>query len=81
MIGVYEAQRDELNTLTQKLTALESEGAKQAEVKHLRTVLNNFDRILEATIDVMGKLMKELRLIKNTPNSLEKPPALSSLKQ
>ena len=72
MMNVYEAQRNEINNLTQKLTALESEGKKQAEIKRLRTVLKNFDRILEATIEVLEKLIKELRLLKDTPNSLKK---------
>jgi endonuclease III len=73
MINVYQTQRNELNNLTQKLTALESEGKKQAEIKRLRTVLNNFDRILEATMEVLENLIKDLRLLKDKPNSLKKP--------
>jgi len=71
-MNFYETQRNEINNLTQKLTALESEGKKQAEIKRLRNVLKDFDRILEATMEVLEKLIKELRLLKDTPNSLKK---------
>jgi DNA-binding transcriptional regulator GbsR (MarR family) len=73
IMNVYQTQRNEIDNLTQKLIALESEGKKQAEIKRLRTVLENLDRILEATMGVLEKLVKELRLLKDTPNSLKKP--------
>lgn len=65
---IYETQRNELNYLTQKLTALESEGKSQTEIKRLRTVIKDFDRILEATIGVLERLTQEFRNLKNTPN-------------
>jgi len=69
IMNVYQTQRNEIDNLTQKLTALESEGKEQAEIKRLRTVLENFDRILEVTMEVLEKTVKELRLLKDTPNS------------
>jgi len=68
IMNVYQTQRNEIDNLTQKLTTLESEGKKQAEIKHLRTVLENFDRILEVTMEVLKKTVKELRLLKDIPN-------------
>jgi len=61
IMKVYETQRDELNNLTQKLTALESEGKKQAEIKRLWTMLKNFDRLLGVTVEVLENTIKELR--------------------
>ena len=69
IMNVYQTQRNEIDNLTQKLTALESEGKEQAEIKRLWTVLENFDRILEVTMEVLKKTVKELRLLKDTPNS------------
>jgi DNA-binding transcriptional regulator GbsR (MarR family) len=71
IMNVYKAQSDEINNLIQKLTVLESEGKEQAEIKRLWTVLKNFDRILEATMEVLEKMIKELRLLKYAPNSLK----------
>jgi DNA-binding transcriptional regulator GbsR (MarR family) len=61
IMKVYETQRDEINNLTQKLTELESEGKKQAEIKRLRTMLKNFDRLLGVTVEVLENTIKELR--------------------
>jgi DNA-binding transcriptional regulator GbsR (MarR family) len=70
-IKIYETQRKEIGNLTQKLKALESEGTNQAEIKRLRTVIKNFDRILEATMEVLEKMAKDLRQLKDTPTSLD----------
>jgi len=61
MIMVYETQRDEINNLTQKLIALESEGKEQAEVKRLWAILKKFDKILGVTMEVLENTIKELR--------------------
>lgn len=61
ILNVYETQRNEIDKLTQKLAALESEGKEQAEIKRLRTVLKNFDRFLEVTMEVLENTIKELR--------------------
>jgi DNA-binding transcriptional regulator GbsR (MarR family) len=61
MMQVYRTQRDEVNELTQKLDSLESKGNKQAEIEHVRNVLNNFDRVLVAAMEALGNMLKELR--------------------
>jgi DNA-binding transcriptional regulator GbsR (MarR family) len=61
MMRVYRTQRDEVNDLTQKLDSLESKGNKQAEIEHVRNVLNNFDRVLVAAMEALGNMLKELR--------------------
>jgi DNA-binding transcriptional regulator GbsR (MarR family) len=61
MMRVYRTQRDEVNELTQKLDSLESKGNKQAEIEHVRNVLNNFDRVLVAAMEALGNMLKELR--------------------
>ena len=61
MVKVYGTQRDELNSLLQKLAAAESDGKEQAEINHLRATLKNFEKILEVTMDVLGNTIKELR--------------------
>ena len=59
MVRVYETQSDEINNLTQKLTALQSEG--KAEGKRLWATLKKFDKILEVTIEVLEKIIEDLR--------------------
>jgi len=61
MVRVYEMQRNEVNELTQKLDSLESKGNKQAEIKHVRDVLNNFDRVLLVAMEALENMLKELR--------------------
>jgi hypothetical protein len=58
MLEVYEAQRDEINNLTQKLTELESEGKEQTEAKRLGAILRKFNEMLEGTMEVLEKIMK-----------------------
>jgi len=70
-LKVYESQTKEIDNLVQKLTALESEGKNQAEIKRLRAVIASFGKVLEATMEVLEKLTRELRTIKSTPNSSE----------
>jgi Fe2+ or Zn2+ uptake regulation protein len=38
IMGVYKTQKNEINNITQKLTAIELERKEQAEIKRLRTV-------------------------------------------
>ena len=61
MMRVYGTQRNEINDLTQKLNSLESEEKEQAEIDHLRAVLEKFDRILEVTMEVLEDMIEELR--------------------
>jgi len=61
MMRVYETQRSEVNGLTQKLDSLESKRNRQAEIEHVRNVLNNFDRVLVAAMEALGNMLKELR--------------------
>ncbi len=61
MVGAYETQSNEINELLQKLDSLESEEVEQAEVDRLRTVLENFNKIMKVTAEVLGDMAKELR--------------------
>ncbi len=61
MVKVYGIQRDELNNLIQKLGVLESDETEQAEINRLRFTLENFEKILQVTMDVLGNTIKELR--------------------
>jgi DNA-binding transcriptional regulator GbsR (MarR family) len=60
IVKVYGMQRDEINDLLQKLATLESDGKEQAEINQLQLTLNNFKKILEATMGVLGNTIKEL---------------------
>ena len=66
-INIYETQRKEISSLTQKLTELESEGKNQTEIKRLQIVMKNFDMLLEATMKVLERITKELRQMKDIP--------------
>lgn len=61
MLRVYGTQRDEVNELTQKLNLLDAKGNDQAEIKRVRDVLNEFDRVLEVAVEVLENMLKELR--------------------
>jgi DNA-binding transcriptional regulator GbsR (MarR family) len=61
MMQVYRTQRNEINELTQKLDSLQSKGNEQAEIKHVRTVLNKFDRVLEVAMEALENVLKDLR--------------------
>jgi len=61
MLRVYGTQRDEVNELTQKLNSLESKGNEQAEIKRVRNVLNEFERVLDVAMEVLENMLKELR--------------------
>ena len=61
MLRVYGTQRDEVNDLTQKLNSLDAKGNEQAEIKRVRDVLNEFDRVLEIATEVLENMLKELR--------------------
>ena len=61
MLRVYGTQRDEVNDLTQKLNSLDAKGNEQAEIKRVRDVLNEFDRVLEVAVEVLENMLKELR--------------------
>ena len=61
MMKVYGMQRDEINDLLQKLATLEPDEKEQAEIDQLQRTLENFGKILEATIDVLENIIKELR--------------------
>jgi len=61
MVKIYGMQRDEINTLIQKLATLESDGKEQSEINHLQLMLKNFEKILEITMGVLGNTIKELR--------------------
>jgi len=61
MLRVYGTQRDEVNELTQKLNSLDAKGNEQAEIKRVRNVLNEFNRVLEVAVEVLENMLKELR--------------------
>jgi DNA-binding transcriptional regulator GbsR (MarR family) len=61
MLRVYGTQRDEVNELTQKLNSLDAKENDQAEIKRVRDVLNEFDRVLEVAVEVLENMLKELR--------------------
>jgi DNA-binding transcriptional regulator GbsR (MarR family) len=61
LVKVYGMQVDELNTLLQKLVTLESDEKEQDEIEQLRRTLTNFKSILESTMLVLEKTIKELR--------------------
>lgn len=61
MLRVYGTQRDEVHELTQKLNSLGAKGNEQAEIKHVRDLLNKFERVLEVAMEVLENMLKELR--------------------
>lgn len=61
MLRVYGTQRDEVNELTQKLNSLDAKENEQAEIKRVRNVLNEFNRVLEVAVEVLENMLKELR--------------------
>jgi len=61
LIRVYETQRNEVNELTQKLNSLDAKENDQAEIKRVRELLNKFERVLVASTEALGNMLKELR--------------------
>lgn len=68
-LKIYETQRNEIDNLIEKLAALEMETKDHAEINRLRAVIESFGKVLEATMDVLERLTRELRQLKGTPNS------------
>ena len=60
LIRVYETQRNEVNELTQKLNSLDAKENEQAEIKRVRDLLNKFERVLVASMEALGNMLKEL---------------------
>jgi len=61
MLRVYGTQRDEVNELRQKLNSVGAKENEKEEIKRVRNVLNEFDRVLEVAIEVLENMLKELR--------------------
>jgi len=61
MLRVYGTQRDEVNELRQKLNSVGAKENEKDEIKRVRNVLNEFDRVLEVAIEVLENMLKELR--------------------
>jgi DNA-binding transcriptional regulator GbsR (MarR family) len=61
IINVYGTQRDELNSLLQKLATLELDEKEQEKVDRLRSTMEKFEKILAVTMGVLENTIKELR--------------------
>ena len=61
MVKVYGTQRDELNSLIQKLAVHGMDEKEQEEADRLRFTLEKFEKILEVTMGVLEKTIKDLR--------------------
>jgi len=63
MLKVYEAQREEMQNLTRKVSALKLKAEKNAEVNRLQALLSRFVKVMELSERIWKNAIRELRTL------------------
>jgi len=63
MLKVYEAQREEMQNLTRKVSALKLKAEKNAEVNRLQALLSRFVKVMELSEGIWKNAIRELRTL------------------
>lgn len=63
MLKIYEAQREEMQNLTRKVSALKSKAEKNAEVNRLQTMLSRFVKVMELSERIWKNAIREFRAL------------------